>query len=176
MTSSAPWRRSDTGTKRTLEVHGARSIGPDGKTGFDTVWFRDISKSKQKAAELKQRVEDLASLSAEYRNTLELTGIPVWVRGPGLALVYCNRAFADAVEEASPAAAVAGCAEIAGGPTGWGRDLAEEAQPMWWRAESAGSWKLPSFPSAALPAIGRLWGSLSTAPTPRKSVAIFHGT
>jgi signal transduction histidine kinase len=119
---------SDSGYERTFEVHGARSTGPDGKVGFDAVWFRDISKTKQTEAELKLRVEELASLSAEYRNTLERIAIPVWVRGPGLALVYCNRAFADAVEEASPAAAVAGCAEIAGGPTGWGRNLAEEAQ------------------------------------------------
>ncbi len=119
---------SDAGGKRTFEVHGARSAGSDGIPGFDTVWFRDISKSAQAAATTKQRTEELTSLSAQYRNTLDLTGIPVWVRGPGLDLAYCNRAFAEAVEEDSPAAAVTGCAEIAGGPTGWGRELAEEAR------------------------------------------------
>jgi len=119
---------TNAGGKRTFQVHGARSPGSDGKLGFDTVWFRDISEPARAAAAAWQRTEKLASLSAENRNALDRMGIPVWVRGPGLDLAYCNRAFADAVEEASPAAAVKGGAEIAGGPSGWGRELAEEAR------------------------------------------------
>ncbi len=112
---------SEGAAKRSIEIHGARALGPDGKNSFDIVWFRDISRSADEVAELKQRAEEISSLSAGYRNTLDLTGIPVWVRGQGLNLAYCNRAFADAVEQASPAAAVAGEAEFVGGPTGWGR-------------------------------------------------------
>lgn len=114
--------------KRTFEVFGARCSGAEGESGFDTVWFRDISKPVQGEAKAKQRAEELAALGADYRNALELTGVPIWVRGPDLDLVDCNRAFAEAVEETTPAVAVAAGAEIASGPTGWGRKLAEEAR------------------------------------------------
>ncbi|MEE8516368.1 MAG: PAS-domain containing protein, partial [Alphaproteobacteria bacterium] len=45
-----------------------------------------------------------------------------------LNLIECNRAFGIAVDAASPADAIAGQKEIASGPTGWGRKLAERAR------------------------------------------------
>ena len=116
--------------RRTVAVRGLRIGGPGGgaEGAVDTVWFRDVTAGSRETAGLRARNEELTSLTAEYRNTVELIGIPVWVRGRSLDLVYCNQAFAEAVEQASPAAAVANGAEIVSGPSGWGRELAEQAQ------------------------------------------------
>lgn len=116
--------------RRTFTARGLRVEAPGGEAGagFDTVWFRDVTTTLRETGSLRARNEELTSLTAEYRNTLDLIGIPVWVRGKSLELVYCNQAFADAVEQPSPAAAVANGAEIVSGPGGWGRELAEQAQ------------------------------------------------
>ncbi|MBT3791652.1 MAG: PAS domain-containing protein [Rhodospirillales bacterium] len=50
------------------------------------------------------------------------------MRGPDLSIVYCNDAYAHAVDQPTPEAAIAEGSEIAGGPMGWGKDLAEEAR------------------------------------------------
>ncbi|MDH3241268.1 MAG: PAS domain-containing protein, partial [Alphaproteobacteria bacterium] len=112
----------------TFTTRGTRVGGGDDGGGYDVVWFRDISATIRESTSLRARNEELSALNAEYRNTLDHTGIPVWVRDKNLDLVYCNQAFAEVVEESSPAAAVAAAAEIVGGPAGWGRELAREAQ------------------------------------------------
>jgi signal transduction histidine kinase len=112
----------------TFTARGTRVAGAGEDGGYDVVWFRDISATIRESTGLRTRNEELSALNAEYRNTLDLTGIPVWVRDKNLDLVYCNQAFAEMVEESSPAAAVSSGAEIVGGPAGWGRELAREAQ------------------------------------------------
>ncbi len=113
--------------ERVVEAEGARLAPTAGTLGFDVVWFRDATAEVGKVAAANRRAEALIGQIADYRNALDLAGLPVWVRGPGLDLVYCNQAYAAAVEEESPAAAVAAQAEIAGGPAGWGRELADQA-------------------------------------------------
>ncbi|MDX1484618.1 MAG: PAS-domain containing protein [Alphaproteobacteria bacterium] len=112
----------------TFEARGVRCDATEELPAMDVVWFRDVSDWQRQLADLRDRGEILIAQNADYRNVLDPLGIPVWVRGKELELVYCNRAYAAAVEAASPAAAVAAGAEIAGGPTGWGRGLAEEAR------------------------------------------------
>jgi signal transduction histidine kinase len=114
--------------RHTFTARGTRVGGAGDGGGYDVVWFRDISATMRESTSLRARNEELSALNAEYRNTLDLTGIPVWVRNKNLDLVYCNQAFAEVVEESSPAAAVSSGAEISGGPAGWGRELARQAQ------------------------------------------------
>ena len=113
--------------KRIFDAEGRRSPGAEGSARADAVWFTDVSDTAIKTAELLGRAEQLISKNKEYRDAFDLFGIPVWARGDGLDLVYCNQAFADAVEVASPEVAVAAGAEITSGPTSWGQELAQEA-------------------------------------------------
>ncbi|MCZ6885673.1 MAG: PAS-domain containing protein, partial [Alphaproteobacteria bacterium] len=113
--------------KRIFDAEGRRSVGPLGSARADAVWFTDVGDTAVKTAELLTRAEQLIAKNKEYRDAFDLFGIPVWARGEGLELVYCNQAFADAVEAVNPEAAVATGAEITSGPTGWGRELAAEA-------------------------------------------------
>jgi PAS domain-containing protein len=113
--------------KRIFDAEGRRSVGPQGSARADAVWFTDVGDTAIKTAELLARAEQLITKNKEYRDAFDLFGIPVWARGAGLDLVYCNQAYADAVEAADPDAAIATGAEITSGPTGWGRELAEEA-------------------------------------------------
>ncbi len=113
--------------RRVLQARGLRAYGESEGRGSDTVWFRDITDAATEAARLMERVTALTGQVSGLRFVLDDLPVPVWVRGPDLALVYCNRAYARAVEEISPAAAVASDRELAGGPTGVGRRLAEEA-------------------------------------------------
>lgn len=119
---------------RTLEVRGQRGADDHGGEagGFDTVWFRDVTETTARTAELAARADALATRAAGHRGAMDRIGIPVWVRGEGFELVYCNQAFAEAVDQPDPDAALASGAEIAGGPTGWGRELANEAAASGW--------------------------------------------
>ena len=112
---------------RILEARGVRVHGAEGEPAGDTVWFRDITEAVVEREGAMEGLERLAAENASLRHVLDGLAVPAWVRGPDLSIVYCNPAYARAVDESSPAAAIAGEHEIASGPTGWGRALAERA-------------------------------------------------
>jgi signal transduction histidine kinase len=113
--------------RRIFEARGRRmAITPDAPA-TDIVWFRDITDAVREASRLMERVNSLTEQNAAMRHVFDGLAVPVWVRGPDLAIVYCNRAYARAVEEVVPAAAIAAGKEIAPTPAGWNQRLAEEA-------------------------------------------------
>jgi PAS domain-containing protein len=112
---------------RIFEAEGRRSLGPEGSARSDAVWLTDVSEIAHKTTDLLHRAEQLIARNGEYRDAFDLFRTPIWVRGDGLNIVYCNQAFADAVEATDPDSAVTAGAEITSGPTGWGRALANEA-------------------------------------------------
>jgi signal transduction histidine kinase len=113
--------------RRVLDLRGLRTAMVAAGPACDTVWFRDVSDVVRESARLMERVSGLAAQNTGLRQVFDGLDVPVWVRGPDLSLVYCNRAYARAVEEPGPSAAIAAGKEIASGPAGWGRKLAQEA-------------------------------------------------
>jgi signal transduction histidine kinase len=113
---------------RSLEFRGARARRDQEDSGADTVWVRDVSAAAAESKRLMEQVTEMTAQSAGLRNVFDGLDLPIWVRGPEFTPVYCNRAFARAVDEQDPASAIAAAREIAGGPTGWGQALAHEAQ------------------------------------------------
>ncbi len=113
--------------RRVLQVRGLRTASRPGAREADTVWFRDVTDAVTEAARLMERVNGLTAQTAGLRSVLDGLSVPVWVRGPDLSIVYCNRAYARAVDEVSPASVIASGREIAGGPAGWGNRLAHDA-------------------------------------------------
>jgi signal transduction histidine kinase len=120
-------RVETTDGRRIFEARGRRmAITPDAPAS-DIVWFCDITDAIREAGRLMERVTSLTEQNAALRHVFDGLAVPVWVRGNDLAIVYCNRAYARAVEEVVPAAAIAAGKEIAPAPAGWNRRLAEEA-------------------------------------------------
>ncbi|MGE0652909.1 MAG: hypothetical protein AB7P12_14355, partial [Alphaproteobacteria bacterium] len=113
---------------RVLDVRGERLPATAGSPHCDAVWLRDVTDVAGEEARLGRRTVELMAQNAGLRHVLDGLAMPIWIRGPDLAIVYCNRAYARAVDDDTPAAAVTAAKEIASGPGGWGRGLAEAAQ------------------------------------------------
>jgi len=76
---------------RTFNVTGTRAHGANGEAAVDFVWFHDTTGS----------VDALAQAEAErlvLAATLDALPLPVWRRDADLNLVYCNAAYARAVD------------------------------------------------------------------------------
>lgn len=112
---------------RVLDARGQRLPATAGSPHCDAVWLRDVTDAAGAETRLSRKTTELMAQNAGLRHVLDGLAMPIWVRGPDLALVYSNRAYARAVDEDTPAAAVAAGKEIASGPGGWGRGLAEAA-------------------------------------------------
>ncbi|MFM2130460.1 MAG: hypothetical protein RL477_2006 [Pseudomonadota bacterium] len=113
--------------RHVFEARGRRASAEPGGKPADTVWLQDIGDAVHESARLMERVSALGLQNTGLRHVLDGLAIPVWVRGPDLAIVYCNRAYSRAVDDPAPAASVASGKEIAAGPVGWGRKLGQEA-------------------------------------------------
>ncbi|MCH7710477.1 MAG: PAS-domain containing protein [Proteobacteria bacterium] len=114
--------------ERAFEATGKRAGGSGGEPLADMVWFHDVSERAREIRDLSGSVASLIAKGEEFRRLLDLVDVPIWLRDPDLELVDCNGAFARAVDAASPAAAIEERREIAGGPTGWGKELAARAK------------------------------------------------
>lgn len=113
--------------RRVLDLRGLRTAPAPGGPCCDTVWFRDVSDVVRDSSHLMDRVTALGVQNTGMRQIFDGLDVPVWARGPDLSIVYCNRAYARAVEEPGATAAIGEAKEIASGPAGWGRNLAKEA-------------------------------------------------
>ncbi|WP_157845928.1 PAS domain-containing sensor histidine kinase [Kiloniella litopenaei] len=77
---------------RTYRMHGQRiEAAGDNPPITDVVWFSDIS-------DLAKQASTAAEESRHVSSLLENLPIPVWMRDDNLAITYCNKAYADAVE------------------------------------------------------------------------------
>ncbi|KAF0118057.1 MAG: PAS/PAC domain-containing protein [Rhodospirillaceae bacterium] len=94
---------------------GLRAATEDGTPLADIIWIRDatettrlMARSVQEATQMRRDRDRLGAL-------LDGLPVPVWLRDDGLALAFCNRAYAAAVDAASPEIAVAQGLELAQG-------------------------------------------------------------
>ena len=91
---------------RTFEVTGGRTRVTEGEAAVDFVWFQDTSASEAALAEAKMERDTLAGM-------LDSLPVPIWRRDAALNVVYCNRAYAQAVD-ADPAAVFGQAIELLG--------------------------------------------------------------
>jgi signal transduction histidine kinase len=144
---------------RIFEFEGQRS------TDCDAVWIRDVTAAE---TEIRRKAVEAASWQntvAELTTLFDAVDVPVWLRGPDLALIQCNQAYARAVEAATPSDAVAAGTEIAGAAQGAGRALAAEAKTAAGRAVRrtlytvvAGARRLLEITEVLLPSTGQVAG------------------
>ncbi|MCW2245376.1 signal transduction histidine kinase [Azospirillum fermentarium] len=104
----------------------------DGGNGAMVLWAEDGTAAVRahSAAERARHAAESAAGVAEtetvrLRTALEALPLPVWMRSEDLAVIWCNRAYARAVE-AEPAAAVAEARELV--PDGGARPMAARAR------------------------------------------------
>lgn len=113
---------------RNFRVIGVRALGGDGKPLADLVWFRDISRFVAEFKRMTRDIENLAGNCVHLESLLNTLPVPAWVRGPDLNLIFCNEAYAKALEVPAETA-VAENHEIAESViNNRGRALAERAQ------------------------------------------------
>ena len=76
---------------RIFEAQGVRSFAAAGGGASETVWFRDVSDVLGDLKEAVAERDDFAAL-------LDALPVPVWARSNDLSIVYCNEAYAAAVD------------------------------------------------------------------------------
>lgn len=110
---------------RHLRLIGRRGSAANGGAPHDVLWLEDVSDVRRdaEAAVTGRTVAEAAT--AELRTALDALPVPVWLRRADLGLVWCNQAYARAVE-AEPGRAVAEARELV--PGGGGRQLAGRAR------------------------------------------------
>ena len=124
---------------RRLRVQGVRAANSDGEALADLLWVRDVTEGAAAIADLGRRLADLASDASHVRGLLDALSVPVWLRGDDLSLMVVNRAYANAVDAASPEAVVAAQIELASDVQ------VREARALAARARAAGEPRSESF-------------------------------
>ncbi|TAN66017.1 MAG: PAS domain-containing sensor histidine kinase [Magnetospirillum sp.] len=124
---------------RRVRADGVRASNADGAALADLVWMRDVTEGAAVEEELAERIDGLAGERERLDGLLGVLPVPVWVRDDDLSLVHVNRAYARAVDAASPQAAVAGQIELASDGS------VREARALAARARAAGESRAESF-------------------------------
>jgi len=111
------------GPPRTYRFEGART----GDT--DRLWIIDVTAAAGASGRLANATVDPGAGRDRLHALLDLLPLPVWQRARDLSLLYCNRAYARAVDAPGPAAALFDDREIgAAFLQNGGRGLAERAR------------------------------------------------
>ncbi|WP_255448516.1 ATP-binding protein [Telmatospirillum sp. J64-1] len=126
------------GMRRVLVI-GMRAADADGRVMADTLWMRDVTEGSAEFDRLAGEREELTSELARLQALLDLLPVPVWMRDGDLALIYCNEAYARAVDAPSTELAVEEGAELAAGPA------LRQARALAARARAAASPRTESF-------------------------------
>jgi signal transduction histidine kinase len=103
---------------------GRRVAGDDGQP-IDVIWMIDRSVDAAVAAQLREAATAVAIERDRNQAALDALPMPVWRRDSTLALVWCNAAYAAALES-TPDQAIADQRELLPGPQG-GRSIAQRA-------------------------------------------------
>lgn len=124
---------------RRVRITGIRATAGDGTPLSDLLWVRDITEESAEADRLAAESLYLTGQCHRLRSLLDALPLPVWMRDGDLALVYCNAAYARAVDAADPESVIAQGIELAAG-TGL-----REARALAARARAAGEARSESF-------------------------------
>ena len=129
--TAAPFTLSLTphGTDRTLGVRGHLADPQISPAGAALVWFFDFSESEAELRALRAETAGARADFAGLSGLIEAAPLPMWFRGPDLALRLVNSAYVRAVGGRSGADVVAAGAELVESADGVApRDVARSAQ------------------------------------------------
>ncbi|MDR3516061.1 MAG: PAS-domain containing protein [Azospirillaceae bacterium] len=110
--------------RRSLEVTGHRGTASSGAESFDVLWFRDFSAVADQLQQQADATSAAKAAQAELRTALDALPVLVWLRRRDLSMIWCNKAYAAAVE-LSPTAVITTQQELS---SGLGRSLADRAR------------------------------------------------
>jgi PAS domain-containing protein len=79
----------------------------------DLLWLQDVSESAGVVEDLARSLQALAADTAYLKALIDALPMPVWLRDEDLSLLTVNRAYAAAVDSASPEAVVVNQVELA---------------------------------------------------------------
>ncbi|NUB28040.1 sensor histidine kinase [Azospirillum brasilense] len=88
---------------RRLLLNGRRAAGHQNAGHQNVIWLEDITDRCAEQEGLTRGRHDAESALAELRAAVDALPLPVWLRGAGQTLSWCNRAYARAVDS-DPAA------------------------------------------------------------------------
>lgn len=100
---------------RRVMVQGIRAAAHDGEALADVLWMRDVTEGTTAMRRLMEQSILLTEERDRLRGLLDALPFPVWVRDGDLALRYCNRPYAEAVDAEAPEDAVERGAELTAG-------------------------------------------------------------
>ena len=122
------------GSGRALLLRGDRAPVGVGAPGAVIVWAFDASESENEIARLRDEGQRFAAAFDALTGLIEAAPLPMWYRGGDLRLTMVNSAYAEAVEGATAAEAVARGLELveasgAGGPLAGAAAAREAGRP-----------------------------------------------
>jgi signal transduction histidine kinase len=109
---------------RRIRFSGSRIADEKDRFLADVLWAEDITQNTETVDRLSAEMFVLLAERDRLRAVLNAVPMPVWLREANLKLAWCNRAYAQAVDAISPAAAIADARELA--PEAY--SLAEQAK------------------------------------------------
>lgn len=88
-----------------MRLRGSRGAALSGDDRFDILWLEDITDEVKAQQMLQRSLGNAEAESARLQAILDVLPTPLWMRGAGGDLVWCNRAYSDLLG-VSPAEAV----------------------------------------------------------------------
>lgn len=98
--------------QRRIRFTGQRISDQSDRFLADVMWAEDITQNTETLDRLSSETFVLLTERDRLRAVLNAMPIPVWLRDSDLKLVWCNRAYAQAVDALSPASAVSSQNEL----------------------------------------------------------------
>ena len=83
---------------RTLKLSGKRGEDPQKSTQFDVLWLEDISALRAIQQEVETAQENAETERERLQKALDHLQIPLWIRDHQTEIVWCNRAYAQAID------------------------------------------------------------------------------
>ncbi|MDR1361613.1 MAG: PAS-domain containing protein [Holosporaceae bacterium] len=109
-----------------LEICGSKMT----INGLETfsLWCNDVTEFRSKVQQLEKNVDDARGAADGLRELLDIVPLPLWKRDNDLRIVYCNKAYADALDGPRERILLNNVPLIPGVLFGQGHSLAETAK------------------------------------------------
>lgn len=107
---------------KTLRLMGRRGEDPQKSSQYDILWLEDISTLRAMQQEVESARENAETERERLQKALDNVPVPLWIRDENTDLVWCNRAYAKALDT-TPATVISEQRELNIKPAG------KQAQP-----------------------------------------------
>lgn len=92
-------------------ISGFRQTTDNDRPLLDIIWVRDVTEHEKKYRKLNAECAEQKKRRAFFEAAIDALPFPVWMRNEDLQIVFCNPAYARAVNAASPEQAVLNAGE-----------------------------------------------------------------